>query len=294
MNIDRVLGDFLATVSFDGPGGDWKKLPDNDDEDELRTAGAKEGPLHRVADSHVAKLEVAVLHAFARARKAMRSTITSQHTDTSEALAVLREELEAILPRMLRQVYIDGGETAAEMLRKQLRNAGDYEGHQLRGAKAPDRPRIDFEFDVASQAAIDWADKHAGELIDGISETSREAINNATAELLETGDWSEALDEILAAVGDPDRARLIARNESMIAVHEGQREAWDQAVESGLLEGDEEREWIVVGDEKVCPICQSLEGKTAKIGQSYISDEGEAYEGPPAHVSCRCSEGLIA
>lgn len=165
---------------------------------------------------------------------------------------------------------------------------------ELRTAKREEKPKIsmEFEFDRKTQAAIDWADQHAAEMIDNISETSREAINNAVAEFLETGDYKELYDEILDAVGDPERAKLIARHEPMVAVHEGQREAWRQAVKAGLLIPTATRQWIVVGDDKVCPVCEELDGATAKLGRSYKAG-GQTYSGPPAHIKCRCSEGII-
>lgn len=151
------------------------------------------------------------------------------------------------------------------------------------------RGPISFTFDAASEEAISWADKHAAELIDGISETTREAINNAIAESLEEG--TDPYDAILEAVGSPERARRIAHHEPMLAVHEGQREAWRQAVDDGLLPADAEATWIVTGDDKVCPICVGLEDQTRGIDGEYEFD-GEEYSGPPAHVGCRCTEGL--
>lgn len=254
------------------------------DLENIRTAGGQqETALHKTADEKAAKLEVILRYAFAVARRKLKGG----RQNIEPALNLMRAALEAGLPKVLREIFNAGGQTAAEMLHRKLRTA------EFRTAKKTERSRIDFDFDHENQAAIDWADRHAAELITQITETSRERINNAVAEFLETGDWNEHLSEILEAVGDVDRARLIARNEPMIAVSEGQREAWGQAVEAGLLDGDEEREWIVVGDDKVCPICDGLEGKRAKLGQSYISDEGVAYDGPPAHVSCRCTEGIV-
>lgn len=246
---------------------------------------ASELPIHIVADAHTAKLSVTLRYAFAAARKAARKQDSAAKA-TSVAIVTLRQELKDLLPKVLRRMYAAGGEIGASKVT--LRHAEEF-----RAAKREAKPEVGFTFNAKTQAAIDWADRHAAELIDQISETSREAINNAVAEFLETGDWKDYRDEILAAVGDADRADLIARNESMVAVHEGQREAWGQAVEAGLLDDDSEREWIVVGDEKVCPICEGLEGKRAKMGESYVSD-GEEYEGPPAHVSCRCSEGIVS
>lgn len=164
-------------------------------------------------------------------------------------------------------------------------------GHAGRLRTARDeRPRFRMRFDVNSPEAIAWADRHAGELIDNISETTREAISNAVAEALETGDLQGMFDEILDAVGDEDRAELIARTESMTAVNEGQRQAWRQAVDEGLLTGEEKRTWIATGDESTCPICSELDGMTADMDGEYPDPGGS---GPPAHPRCRCTEGLL-
>jgi hypothetical protein len=253
---------------------------------QLEVLEAKEGPLHKLADSHSPKLSVAIRYAFASARAAMRPALQSREDikkATALGIVTLRQELKAILPKALRKIYVAGGELAVTRLSKDLRGLEEF-----RAAKQELKPKIEFKFDVTNESAVSWADRHSAELIDGISETSREAINNAVAEFLETGDFKELREEILAAVGDVARADRIARNEPMVAVHEGQRAAWDQAVEEGLLPENAVREWIVVGDDKVCPICEGLEGKTAALGEEYE----EGIEGPPAHVMCRCSEGL--
>lgn len=242
-----------------------------------------ESPIHAIADRHAAKLSVAIRYAFALARKAAAKQPTLERA-RSVAVTTLRAELKELLAPRLVEMFVAGGEVGVEAL-----NLKTLE--EFRTAKRPGDTDVDFAFNAKTQAAIDWADRHAAELIDGISETSREAINNAVAEYLETGDWREYRDEILAAVGSAERADLIARNESMVAVHMGQREAWRQATKAGLLSGTEKRVWITVGDEKMCPICKGLNGKKAALGKSYRSG-GEEYEGPPAHVSCRCSEGL--
>lgn len=250
-------------------------------------AGRIEGPLHKVADSHAAKLSVAIRYAFASARAAMRRELHT--TDDVKRVTVLgivtlRQELKEVLPKILKKMYLEGGQVGGDLLSNQLRTAEEFRAAKRESPST----KLGFKFDVTDERAVEWADKHAASLIDGISETSREDINNAVAEFLETGDFKELRDEILAAVGDVARAERIARNEPMVAVHEGQRAAWNQAVEEGLLPEDAVREWIVVGDDKVCPICEALEGKTAILGEEYE----EGIEGPPAHVMCRCSESI--
>ena len=145
---------------------------------------------------------------------------------------------------------------------------------------------LTMRFDKNNQRVVDWADRHAAELITNISETTREAINNAVAEALEQGSIKDLYDEILDAVGDEARADLIARTEVMTAANEGQREAWRQAADEGLLPANIRIGWIAtVG---ACPECEVLDGQTRSL-------DGE-YEGgvvPPAHPRCRCTEGIV-
>ncbi len=246
----------------------------------FRGASAKEGPLHAAADKFVPAFSVALRAAFALGRKALGGS--TQHR-VDAAVAAIKRALQPTLPGLIKKALAAGGKVTAASLTPRTA--------ELRTAKDPQQPNVKFAFDATNHAAVDWADRHAAELIDGIAETSREAINNAIADALESGDLEDALDEILAAVGDADRAELIARNETFRAVAEGQRQAWDQAVGDGLLTGDEKRTWIVVGDDKVCPICDGLDGQTVGLDESYQGD-GEEYDGPPAHVNCRCTEGI--
>lgn len=245
---------------------------------------AQETALHRAADAHVAKMSVALRYAFAIARKKLRGLLQTpgQLASYTSVVKVLHDALEEVIPSRILPMVVAGGQVGAHT----LRTAEDF-----RAAKKTAKS-IDFEFDVKSQAAIDWADRHAAELIDGITDTTRDSINNAVAEYLETGDWDTFTEDVLDAVGDEARADLIARHEPMLAASEGQRQAWDQAVEAGVLTGDERPTWIIVGDEKVCPICLGLDGKTRDLDGPYVGDDGEEYDGPPAHVRCRCTEGL--
>ena len=285
----------------------------------LARRAAKETALHVIADAYAPKLAVALRYAFSRARK----TLAPGKDRVDAALTVLETELYDVLPRFLEPLFMQAGQEAALMLQGSLRGAqaedsgageadlrldslllalaGGTSPAQpvLRAAKktgnspTPD-PQVGFTFDVKQRRAVDWADRHAAELVTQITDTTRENINNAIAELLETGDWSDAVAEILDAVGNEHRAELIARNEVMVAVHEGQREAWDQAVEAGLLTGNEEREWIITGDDKVCPICEELDGVRADLNGVYVTSSGDEYAGPPAHVACRCTEGIAS
>ena len=129
----------------------------------------------------------------------------------------------------------------------------------LRTAKG-EKPPLRMRFDASNPRAAAWARKHATELIDQLAKTTRQAVKDAVARAQEEGGLREQYDDILDAVGNDERATLIARTESMRAVNEGQRQAWGQAVEDGLLSDDARRTWIATADEGVCPICDGLDG----------------------------------
>lgn len=85
------------------------------------------------------------------------------------------------------------------------------------------------------------------------------------------------------------RARNIARTESIRAANEGQNQLWRQAQQDGKLGNDVVRVWLAAtGDPRTCPICEGLDGTTAEIDGLY--EDGS--DGPPAHQSCRCGQGL--
>lgn len=77
----------------------------------------------------------------------------------------------------------------------------------------------------------------------------------------------------------------------MKAASEAQRQLWEQAVEGGVISGDQRRVWIVTNDERLCPICNALDGAEADLDGQYPDPGGE---GPPQHPACRCTEGLVA
>lgn len=251
----------------------------------LRDAASNETALHEAADTEGKKFDAAVQFAFAKARAELKRLLRAKKVaNYTSVLGILKKSLADVLPSRLHALVVVGGHASAGMMRH---------AEEFRVARTPKKRIGPFQmsFDGDNPEAVDWADKHAAELIDGILETTRERINNAVAEYLETRDWETFYDEIVDSVGE-DRAYTIARHEPMVAVHEGQREAWAQAEDEGLLSGDEKVVWIITGDDKVCPTCLDLDGKTRDLDGVYTGSDGETYDGPPAHVLCRCTEGI--
>lgn len=144
---------------------------------------------------------------------------------------------------------------------------------------------LHFKFDPSNPNAAKWAREHATELANDLSDTSRDAIKAAVAREQETGE--DAYDEILDAVGNEARAEMIARTEAMDAANEGLAQGWSQAVDEGLLTGDEQKEWIATPG--CCDECDAVDGEKVPMDEDFsVGDD------PPLHPNCRCTMGLVS
>jgi hypothetical protein len=88
------------------------------------------------------------------------------------------------------------------------------------------------------------------------------------------------------------RARMIARTETIRAANEGRRSLWRRDVADGvILPSRWEREWVAIvpSDGRTCPRCVGLDGARAPIEGEYPAPGGL---GPPQHPDCRCTEVL--
>lgn len=95
------------------------------------------------------------------------------------------------------------------------------------------------------------------------------------------------------------RSKLIARTETFKAVNFATDESY---LQSGVVEA---KEWFTGMDERVCPYCRPMNGKTIGVGKTWFKqgetiqgDDGvgfvadyESIQNPPLHANCRC--GLV-
>jgi len=191
------------------------------------------------------------------------------------------------------------------------------------------RLKMELRFDLLNPRAVEFINRHTGELITQITEESRQAIQAIIRRAFEEGGHPyqqarkirnyiglterqmRAVDNYWARLAEDGtrslkrvnemadsysrkllryRSKVIARTETMMAANEGQREAWRQAVDEGYLDPAEmEREWIYTPDERSCEQCMAMDGKRAPIEGAY---EG-GIVGPILHPQCRCTEGLV-
>lgn len=201
----------------------------------------------------------------------------------STALTAFEKSFTPKFEKLIAEVRDQSAYAAVKALKKGLRSASS-----LRVAA----PTTGFQFDKTNPKAVDWIKEHAAEVVGDISESTREDIKRVIeAAFTEQFDVDDLTDEIADLIGDDNRADLIARTETMKASNAGQAAAWDQAVEEGVLTGEETQEWITTPDDRLCPICEPMDGKQAPLG-GFFDVDGDQVDGPPAHPRCRCTIGL--
>lgn len=90
---------------------------------------------------------------------------------------------------------------------------------------------VQVNWGLVNQNAVTAAQTQVGELITGIDATTREAVREAVAEWVQSGQPLDALTEKIRGLGafSEQRARLIAQTESTNAYAIGNAQAWEAA-----------------------------------------------------------------
>jgi len=186
---------------------------------------------------------------------------------------------------------------------------------------------VDLQFDLRYMEAEQFLNKYLPMLIVNISETTRAAIRDIVLDGFKNGKHPyQMAEEIKALIGMTpgqvrayrafaanlaknkiaasrqaealdayrqrainQRAKNIARTETLRASNAGQMTLWGQAEANGLLGSGAKRVWIATpGSPRTCPFCNDLDGKTATMSGLWTG----GVQQPPAHPSCRCAMGL--
>ena len=89
------------------------------------------------------------------------------------------------------------------------------------------------------------------------------------------------------------RSRTIARTEAIRATNKGIEDAWQQAIDKGVVSEDLTRKkWIVARDERLCEVCGPIPRLNPKLGvkhsASFVTPDGPQML-PPMHPNCRCT-----
>lgn len=148
----------------------------------------------------------------------------------------------------------------------------------------PEEGRIAISLDQVHRRAAEWAQRHAGELVEQISENTRGMIRSAVVDAqLEGVNGSAELAERLmeSAAFSKTRATRIATTEILNSNNAGSLEAY-------RLAGAWGKQWLPAID--ACPVClaNAAEGPIA-LDKDFIG----GVSAPTQHPNCRCSLTVV-
>lgn len=199
--------------------------------------------------------------------------------------------------------------------------------------------QVELDFDRANPHAIRFASTQSAALVTAITEQTRRAIQRAVTrgvaghldpagverlirDVIGLNDRQAAailnLRRNLEAAGMSPlriraqvararakalrfRAEMIARTETMRSVNMGQLALWLAARDAGMFSTTQvTRRWVVTPDDRLCPFCAAMEGRTAAFDEQFRSVPIGRKRGigfrtfpdvltPPLHPLCRCT-----
>lgn len=142
--------------------------------------------------------------------------------------------------------------------------------------------------------------KDSDRLADAFGLNARQATTlvRETQALVEAGKKTEAIKRAMARrvrQALEARAEFLAEALGREAIAVCQQAIYEQAQKQGLLDEDRQmREFVTRRDDRVCPICDGMDGQRATIDEPFESDyDGGEYFAPPVHPRCRCAVRLV-
>lgn len=166
---------------------------------------------------------------------------------------------------LLYQLVFDIVDEAAE---RGVLNAAQGLIQMLLGVGAPEA-----DYTLLNEAAHAYARQQAFDLVSGVTDTSRRALQSAFTEWIESGRPLPELVNALTPMFGPVRAEMIASTEITRAYANSNILAWREY-------GVDAQKWQTAVDDLVCEICGPKHNKEYPVGDP----DGT----PPAHPRCRC------
>lgn len=219
------------------------------------------------------RLEADMEAAVARALNKLRLSVTNEITEGNVRDMVMRLDREDItrpfqdaITRQIETVALAGADFGREQV----------ERYVFGTSKALDMGM----WELANNAAAEWAMRYGYELVRGLLTTTRDWLQLQIAEYIRN---SETIGQLIGKIRQgtgysEQRAQMIAVTEVTRAFAEGNMAAWRA---SGVIE---KRRWNTNNDEQVCPVCGPLNGKVAGMNEDFPGGIRNA----PAHPRCRC------
>lgn len=126
---------------------------------------------------------------------------------------------------------------------------------------------VGVDFEVSDPRVWQFIEKRKIKLRQ-VNDTTEEAIRKALSAGIQEGQGIPQLRKRIQDVfadATRNRATTIARSETIRASNFASEEAY---IQSGVVEG---KEWLVADDERLCPFCDAMNGKTMALGGNYFA-----------------------
>lgn len=168
------------------------------------------------------------------------------------------------------------------------------------GSRVLDEIGVYGSLSLATRTALEFLDKNGLKLVKEISQTTqdelKEKLKVGLAEGLGIGELKKIVQSVFKDASG-ERAEMIARTEIIRATNFAANEAYLQA--KGVVV---RKEWLAERDERTCPFCIEIDGKTISVEKTFfkkgdtVNAGGKTYTVtlldvgyPPLHPNCRCT-----
>jgi SPP1 gp7 family putative phage head morphogenesis protein len=141
-----------------------------------------------------------------------------------------------------------------------------------------------INFSTKNISLAGWALDQIGSTYPGLTDEQKGRLRQAISIFIQTPEFTIGhVMKSLSADFDEQTAELVAITEITRAYgYKAQKDG--ESRRSQFPDVPVEKTWFTNNDDRVCPICRGLHGKTVDIDQSF----SEGVFLPPAHAGCRC------
>lgn len=148
------------------------------------------------------------------------------------------------------------------------------------GQSALDKVGISGTFVMKNQALLNYFDDYSNLLIDSLDDTTKAWI----ASKIQYGRENFMSPDEIAQMLIDDGEGITALRARQIAVTESAKGLTTVELQAMQRYNIEQKTWHTSEDDRVEPICLALDTTTVAISKTFPG----GYDGPPAHVFCRC------
>lgn len=282
--------------------------------------------LHRTADSFRPRFRTPLLASI----EALRRQVTLEQLEESAARGTLTANLSEAIDQVKVAKTVDPAVSAEPVYAELLTLSGNLAAQQL---------NVALRFDVTSPQVLRAARELTAFLIRDVTQETKAAVRRIIHDSIRDGiaprESARLIRQIIGltsrqatAVGRyqkglldggvdfmsaeqkagryaqrllRDRAENIARTETMRAANRGQQILWTDMQNQGLLPAEFEQKWLTTPDDRLCPRCAPMNGRTVQLGYLFRETErgvlpstrkpvaGATVLSPPLHPRCRCT-----